>query len=352
MKIKQLNTRMVAVALLGVVILLLAIFAIVRWQSRHLAVRTAPRPTASTTATPTPELEPLAIAALRARSYNPTTIMVEQELDSVGGASSQIISYHSDELKIYALSTTPIGSPPTGGWPVIVLNHGYIEPANYHTDGPEYQQFIASLTSAGFKVIKPDYRGHGRSEGQPEGGHFSPAYTYDLLNLVATLKQTPGVNGSRIGFLGHSMGAHVALRATVTSKDIKATALMSGVVGSMNDIFYNWPRSPMPFDQPRPIVQGKRLELIKKYGEPKDNPTFWDSVSAINFVSQISNPVQIHHSAGDSMVPLLFSEHLTTALKNANKSVEFYTYPGNDHQLITSRNLVLQRLTNFFKTNL
>lgn len=316
-------------------------------QAQHSSDST---PTISTS--PTPTLDPLTIAAIRGRNYSGGKINLEQDLGSQNGYNSSIISYISDGYRVFALKSTPLGSAPAGGWPIVILNHGYIEPSSYQTNGPEYDQFISSLARAGFVVIKPDYRGHGRSEGQPEGGHFSPAYTYDLLNLIASIKQTPGVNGGRIGLLGHSMGAHVALRAAVSTKDIKALAVMSGVVGSMDDIFYRWPHSPAPLDQPRPIVQGKRLELIKKYGEPKDNPTFWSSVSAINFVNQFIGSVQIHHSTNDSMVPLLFSEHLESALKNANKSVELYSYPGNDHQLTASRALVLRHLINFFKVNL
>lgn len=310
------------------------------------------RAASQTSPSPTPSLEPLAIDAIRARQYQGSAIKIERELGSQSGYKDSLISYTSDGYKIFALQSTPNGSPPPEGWPVVILNHGYIPPADYQTNGPEYRQFISALAGAGFVVIKPDYRGHGQSEGEPAGGHFSPAYTYDLLNLIASIKQTPGLNPARVGLLGHSMGAHVALRAAVSSNDIKALATMSGVVGSMQDIFDNWPSSPVTSDRPTTLVRGKRNELIAKYGEPKNNPSFWDSVSAINFVRYITAPVQIHHSLEDAMVPYLFSDHLAAALKDAQKSVEFHSYPGDDHQLIASRAVVLQRLVNFFKTNL
>jgi dipeptidyl aminopeptidase/acylaminoacyl peptidase len=201
-------------------------------------------------------------------------------------------------------------------------------------------------------VIKPDYRGHGKSGGSPEGGHFSPVYAYDNLNLVASLKEYSSVNPNRIGLFGHSLGGHVALRTIVASKDIKATVIMAGAVGSIYDLLYNWPNSPMPGDEPKALVASKKQELINKYGDPKANPTFWNSASAINYVDGVAGKVQLHHSVGDSTVPHLFSDNLATALQKAGKSVENYTYPGDDHQFAQNRSLILQRTVAFYKASL
>ncbi len=301
----------------------------------------------------TPAPDPLTIEAIRARNYHGSQITFERQSDNV--FSRAVVSYYSDRLKLFALRATPSGTTPGGGWPVIILAHGYLPPDTYSTDGPEYEQFISSLTSAGFAVYKPDYRGHGKSEGQPEGGHFSPVYAYDVLNLITSLKLSATneqINPNRIGLLGHSLGGHVSLRTAVVSPDVKATALLAGVVGSFDDIFYNWPNSPMPLDRPANLILSKKRALINKYGEPKDNPGFWNSASAINYVQSIVGPVQIHHDIDDPMVPLLFSEHLDQKLTEAGKQHEFFTYPGSDHQFILSRSLVLQRLITFFKSNL
>ena len=296
--------------------------------------------------------DPLTIAAIRARSYPGSAITVERDIGVMNGYHEQIISYKSDGLIIRALRDTPTGSPPAGGWPVIILDHGYINPAQYQTAGSDYRSYIATFTGAGYMVVKPDFRGHGTSEGVAEGGHFSPVYTYDQLNLLASLKQDSTVNAARIGQFGHSMGGHVALRTTVVSKDIKATVLMAPVVGSFNDLFYSWPHSPAPNDQPRAITTGKREELVAKYGDPKQNPDFWNSVSAINYVEAVTGPIQINHDADDSTVPKLFSDHLADALTKAHKSVEYYVYPGDDHQFSRSRSLLLERALAFYKIHL
>ena len=50
----------------------------------------------------------------------------------------------------------------------------------------------------------------------------------------------PARRPHRIGLFGHSLGGYEALRAMVISTDIRAVVFMSAVVGSLDDIFFNW----------------------------------------------------------------------------------------------------------------
>lgn len=304
------------------------------------------------TPSPTPTLDRLAIEAIRSRKYLASPLVEVQPLGEQLGYKNTIISYDSEGYKVYALMSIPNGLRPVAGWPVIILNHGYINPAHYATAGPEYRQFITSFTGAGYAVIKPDFRGHGRSQGIAEGGHFSPVYSYDVLNLISSVKQNgTQFDPNRIGLFAHSMGGHVALRTIVASPDVKATVFMAAVVGSFDDIFYSWPHSPLGLDMPTQ-VHAIRQKAIDTFGSPKENPGFWNSASAINYVTSVTGPVQINQDAGDLTVPTVFSDHLDAALKAAGRRVEYHLYPGNDHQFIKNRTLLLQRTLAFYKANL
>lgn len=325
------------------------------WGHGHLGdgPHTRITPASPSKATANSDLS-LTIPAIRSRHYAASAITTTQPLGDQGGYRNAVVSFVSDGLTEYALQSTPDTPPPAGGYPVIVLMHGYINPSQYQTTGGDYHDFIAAWAKAGFVVLKPDYRGNGSSQGTATSGHYSPAYTYDMLNLIASLKTYSLVNGGRIGIVGHSMGGHVALNVAVSSADVKATVLANGVVASMYDLFYRWPHSPAPSDKPTAVVTGELQQLLAQHGTPKSNPGFYTAASAINYVRNIGGPVQLDADTGDTTVPYAFSQSLDGALTNAKKSVILYSYPGNDHQLSNSPTHaeVIQRSTQFFQQNL
>ena len=111
---------------------------------------------------PTPTPHPLTIAALRAREYPGSDLVIEQTLTPGSNYNRYIASYRSEGLKIYALLTVPRGQRPPSGWPVIIFNHGYIPPAQYRTT-ERYVAYVDAFARNGYIVLKPDYRGHGNA---------------------------------------------------------------------------------------------------------------------------------------------------------------------------------------------
>jgi dipeptidyl aminopeptidase/acylaminoacyl peptidase len=313
--------------------------------------RLSPSATAGATVYPPNDL---AIAAMRARTYPPSTLVTVRSDGDRGGFVSSVVSFQSDGLREYALMSIPDGPRPVRGWPVVIINHGYSDPATYQTDGSPYSQFVAAFARAGYMVLKPDYRGHGQSQGVASGGHLSPVYAYDLLNLVSTLRADSRVDAKRIGLFGHSMGGDEVLRALVVSKDIRAAVFLAGVVGSMYDIFYNWPQPQNPPPAAKPIPLQVRVEntVIIEHGTPATNAAFWNSASAINYVDSITAAVQIDQDNGDTVVPKIFSDHLAAALRAAGKTFEYNTYPGDDHQFLRNRAAILAATVAFYSAHL
>jgi len=291
-------------------------------------------------------LNPLSIAYLRQRDYPGSDITIEQTLSPGSNYQRYIASYRSDGLKIYALLTVPMGRKPPTGWPVIIFNHGYIPPSQYRTT-ERYVAYVDAFARNGYIVFKSDYRGHGNSEGSATGGYGSPAYTIDVLNAVASIKRYPDADPNRIGMWGHSMGGQITLRAMVVSKDIRTGVIWSGVVASYPDLFERWRRQSGGAATPSPRG-GWRRDLISLYGSPEQNPEFWASISPNTYLSDLSGPMQLHHSLKDSTVPFEFSDSLSKQIAAAGKTVEFYSYPGDDHNLANSFGLAMQRSLQFF----
>lgn len=300
-----------------------------------------------------PQLHSLSIEYMRLQEYPGSEIVIEENLPPGSNYSRFIASYKSDGLKIFALLTVPQGVKPQKGWPVIVFNHGYIQPEQYRTT-EKYVAYTDAFSRNGYIVLKSDFRGHGNSEGKPEGAYYSPAYTIDVLNAVSSIKKYKDADPERIGMWGHSMGGMITLRSMVVTRDIKVGVIWAGVVASYEDLTNNWhhpdlnPRPFIPSQREQASRRPGRQEMIDKYGDFKANPQFWQSISPIFSVKDISGPIQLQHGAADEEVPLLFSQKLDEALKNAGKTVEFYTYEGDNHNLSNNLYTALQRSVDFF----
>lgn len=313
------------------------------------------------------KLNPLSIASLRAGEYTGSDIVIEEALESGSNYNRYLTSYRSEGLKIYALLTIPQGEKPDSGWPVVIFNHGYIPPKEYRTT-ERYIAYTDAFSRNGYILFRPDYRGHGNSEGDAPGGYGSDAYTIDVLNALASVKRltenipseikeqnnidTKLVDVNNIGMWGHSMGGHITLRSMVTTKDIKAGVIWAGVVATYPDLINNWRRINSSNSTISPTLpQGARRwrqVLVEMFGEPSNNSPFWQSISANFFLKDISGPLQIHHGTADTSVPVKFSQDLEKQMKSAKKEVELYIYEGDDHNLSNNFSQAMNRSIVFF----
>lgn len=316
-----------------------------------MATPTAVPPTLTPTPSPTPTstpLHPLSIAYLRQQSYPGAGFTIERELKPGSNYDRFIASYLSEGNKNFALLTVPRGERPESGWPVIIFNHGYIPPEQYRTT-ERYVAYVDAFARNGYIVFRPDYRGHGNSEGDPNGAYGDPGYTIDVLNAVAAMKQFPEADPGRLGMWGHSMGGYITVRAMLVDDAIRAGVIWSGVVGSYADFFNIWtsPRFRPPASIPKHILRW-RQSLIEEYGSPEENPEFWDQLSANTFVAELSGPLQIHHGTADTIVPIEFSRILAQQIEDAGGIVEYYEWPGADHNLSQSFNAAMRESLRFF----
>jgi uncharacterized protein len=312
-------------------------------------VTTSRTPTASPTATaPATPPNPLSVAYMREQEYPGSEIVIEKKLEAGSNYQRYLASYLSEGHKIYALFTVPNGPKPATGWPVIVFNHGYIPPAEYRTTGRPYSGYVDAIARNGYIVFKPDYRGHDQSEGDASGGYGTPDYTVDVLNAASSLKRYPDADPNRIGMWGHSMGGHITLRSMVTSKDIKAGVIWAGVVASYPDLMSRW-RRPVPASVPT-RARRWRDDFVAQYGSSESNPAFWASISPSSYLADLSGPLQLHHGTADESVPTEFSQTLYQQAQAAKLSipVEYYEYPGDNHNLSKSFNSAMQRSIAFF----
>lgn len=273
---------------------------------------------------------------------------IERTLEPGANYDRYIASYLSEGNKLFALLTMPRGEKPVSGWPVILFNHGYIPPKKYRTT-ERYETYVDAFARNGYIVFRPDYRGHGDSEGEPVSAYLHPGYVIDVLNATAAMKNFADADPNRIGMWGHSQGGFITLRAMVVDAAIRAGVIWAGAVASYPDMLEIWTQPQ--YIQPHSIPQGLgrwRQEMFNEHGTPAENPGFWQSISANSYLTDLSGPVQIHHGDRDADVPVEFSRILETQIRDAGGTVEYYEWAGADHNISQSFSAAMQHTLDFF----
>lgn len=247
------------------------------------------------------------IEGLRKREFNGGEIKIEEVLPKESNFTPYIISYTSDNLKIYAAMNIPEG---IGPFPVILLNHGYYDTQTFQTgDGTNGMATI--LANNGYITLASDYRGHGKSEGQ--GGGHQPEYAIDVLNLLASVKNIEKGDANRVGMWGHSMGGETSLRTVEATDAIKALVLWAPTLGG---------------------------------GHSSDN-------SLMSNLTKIKTPISLHQGLSDTEVDPETSIILSDALKKEGKQLEYFEYEGQDHNFRNlGWDLISERTLDFYNKHL
>lgn len=308
------------------------------------------------------ESSPISIESLREKKIEGTDFVVEQELKDGSNYKQYIVSYLSEGYKIYALLTIPKGELPDGGYSAIIFNHGYIPPDEYKTT-EKYVAYVDYLAKSGFVVLKPDLRGHGKSEGIATGTYFSNAYTIDVISALKSLQKDKRVNPNKIGLWGHSMSGNLVLRSMLVNDEFKAGVIWAGAVYSYEDFLQygisdnsyrkNNPMSQLFADSPNREKSEEVEKLRNRIFQIDFTQSFWKSISLTQNLKYLNAPIQIHHSIDDEVVNIGYSRDLKKALDEAQKSSELYEYKGGGHNINSPYfEQAMKRTVEFFKKNL
>jgi dipeptidyl aminopeptidase/acylaminoacyl peptidase len=286
------------------------------------------------------------IAVMREQTYPGSDLVIEQVLEPGSNYDRYIASYRSDGLKLHGLLTVPRGEKPATGWPVIVFNHGYIPPDEYRPT-ERYVAYVDGFARSGYIVFRPDYRGHGDSEGTASSAFGAVDYTVDVLNAVASLKRYPDADPHRIGMWGHSMGGSITLRVMVVTGDVKAGVIWGGSVAPYPELLADWLQRRG--SRPTPTAGGRRwTDALLAYGTWEENPGFWAAIDPVTYLADLSGPLQLHQGTADESVPAAFAEGLYARLQALGKPVELYLYEGDNHNISANFSLAMQRSIAFF----
>lgn len=246
-----------------------------------------------------------------------------------------------------------INYPKTPGtYPVIVMNRGYIDRETYKTgDGTRRSSEV--FAKNGFITVAPDFLGYGQSDMPSESPLEERFQTYitaaTLLESVGNLNSAfvkadsnVKVDPNKIGLWGHSNGGQITLTVLEITGENYPIVLWAPV------------SKPFPYS----ILyytddiddHGKMLRrVVADFERDYDSELY----SLTNYFDKINAPIQIHQGSADDAVPIGWSDSLVKTLKDKDKDITYFTYPGDDHNFTKGGwQTVVERNIEFLKEKL
>ena len=132
------------------------------------------------------------------------------------------VDFVSRRTRVAAWLTRP---PSRGPHPAIVLVHGL--GATHDMALARYEQHFAA---AGIATLAFDYRHTGASDGQPRQHISAAGQQADVAAALAHLESSPGIDGSRMGLWGTSLGAMHAIAVAARVPAVAATVVQCPIV--------------------------------------------------------------------------------------------------------------------------
>lgn len=254
--------------------------------------------------------------------------------------------------------TTPASG--TGPFPALILVGGSGPTDRDETVAgiPVFGHIARDLVAAGFVVVRYDKRGIGQSGGRTESVTIAD-YAEDARQILLWLEKQKNVDKDRIGIVGHSEGALVAMLVAGRERNkVGAMALVAGPSTDGNAVVLEQQKmilSKLPIDEAQ---RAERIALQEKINNAvmkgtgwteipdaarkvADTPWFYsfltfDPAKAMNDTRQ---PVLIVHGELDVQVQPHHADKLAE-LARARKTktdVEVLKVPGINHLLVPAK---------------
>ncbi len=234
------------------------------------------------------------------------------------------VRYHSyDGLEIPAL----LYRPPQPNGAAILYPHGGPRDQSFYDWDVLAQYFVAK----GYTYLAPDYRGstgHGAAFEHANQNDWGVGDAQDCLYGAEFLGGQPGIDRERIAIYGGSYGGYMV--ACCLARD-PANRFACGVYkyGDAH-LFTSWAQ----------CERSTRLYTEMQMGHPTQNRAAYRAASPIFEAANIKKPVLILHGLDDDVCPPQSTEEWVAALRRADATFEYQTYPGEPHGFLKRENIL------------
>ena len=142
---------------------------------------------------------------------------------AVSQSRQEPVTIESDGLKLSGVVHTPSDLKPGEKRPAILILHGF----GGHKDGPQQRWSSNQFAAWGYVALRLDYRGCGDSEGK-RGWILPMEQVADTRNAMSYLASRTDVDSARIGLVGTSYGASVAIWTAAVDERVAAVISQGG----------------------------------------------------------------------------------------------------------------------------
>lgn len=308
-------------------------------------------------------LEKYQIEKMRTASWQTGIFKIERELGDEEEYTSYLFSYEfipEIEGVKKKKTTGQINIPKSEGpFPIVLMFRGYVDETVYST-GTGTRPAGAYFAKNGFITIAPDFLGYGESDSEAGNVFESRFQTYPTaVSLLKTIEQfksdnkSPKVNSSlnessqltnhlinfsNLFIWAHSNGGQIALTTlSVTGSNYPTTL---------------WAPASKPFPYVVLYFTDESADggkFIRKELSELESMYDVDAFSYTKYLEHIQAPIQIHQGTADTAVPVSWSNELIGKLRQNEKDVVYFTYPGADHNLRPNWDEVVEKDVEFFK---
>lgn len=289
---------------------------------------------------PTPVPTPLnryAFDTLRNYQATPSKIEIKEVMFEENDLVAYQATFSTSDKTMSLQLMVPKAATPSAGFPVILLNRGFVDPGIFQT-GIGTRNFARYAAAKGYLTVAPDFLGFGASDPPAadtmEARLEKPAQLLDLIASLSTLTQA---NPHQLGVWGHSNGGQIALSLLAITEKPYPTVLWAPVTKPFpySILFYT--------DEYQDRGKALRKTLA-------DFETIYDveRFSIEQYLPLVTAPIQIHQGGQDTAVPISWNDDFVKLLETNNITVDYHQYSQADHNMIPNWNDVAEKSVAFF----
>ena len=288
--------------------------------------------------------------------FSNTSIPLKWEVYTVDGkklttlleATNPLIDYKLGDMQLFSIKNNgddlycrlykPTNFDATKKYPTIVYQYGgpNVQLITNSWKGGTGDLWFQYMAERGYVVFTIDPHGsadRGKKFEQTTFRHLGDVELEDQLAGVAYLKTQAYVDTNRLGLIGWSYGGFMTTSMMTRHPNVFKAAVAGG-----------------------PVIDWAYYEIM--YGErymdtPEQNPEGYKNSNVINHLDSLKGKLLIIHGAQDAVVVLQHSMMFLKAAVDKGKQVDFYIYPGHEHNVRgKDRVHLFNKITQYFIDNL